>query len=176
MSEENKEQPQPTRAAAGTRQTRGGARGKGQRGGTKQTRVGAAGSKPAGVKTSGDKPAGVKAKGNKEAATKKEEGPGGAEGGPKETKAAETKVIIKKFAPVYIIKSDVVETNCLICRRPLNEVCNDCKQKRITDTALCIFVTGKCGHRFHAHCIDGWLKDHNKCPYPGCDGVRWQLA
>ena len=164
MSEENKEQPQPTRAAAGTRQTRGGARGKGQRGGTKQTRVGTAGSKP-----------GVKAKGNKEAATKKEEGPGGAEGGPKETKAAETKVIIKKFAPVYIIKSDVVDMNCIICRRSLTEVCHECQQKRITDSSLCPSVTGKCGHRIHAHCIRDWLLNHNKCPNPGCD-VRWQLA
>lgn len=177
MSEENKEQPQPpARAAGGARQTRGAAGGKPARGaGARQTRVGAAGAKPAGVKATGAKPAGVRPKGNKEAATKKEEGAEGAESGPKDTKAAEPKVLLKKFSPVYIIKSDVIETNCLMCRNPLNEVCNTCKQKRITDPAQCPFLTGKCGHRFHSHCIDGWVKDHTQCPHPGCD-ARWQLA
>lgn len=81
---------------------------------------------------------------------------------------------VKKYYPVYLFrpKNDVV--NCTICRNDLDTVCAECQRKGITDQQACGFVTGVCGHRFHIHCIRGWLRDHNTCPFPGCD--IWRQA
>ena len=164
MSEEPKEQPA---RPAGARRTPAGAK----------TRGGAAGARPAGARPAGARPAGARPAGAKATAAKAPGAEAGAQGEAPAKKAPpqEPKVVLKKFLPVYIVKSDVVEVNCLMCRNQLDEVCNNCRQQRITDPALCPYISGKCGHKFHLHCIQGWLKDHTNCPHPGCE-ARWENA
>ena len=42
-----------------------------------------------------------------------------------------------------------------------------------TATEECTRAVGKCGHVYHRHCIDKWLKDHTECPL--CE-VTWEYA
>ena len=97
-------------------------------------------------------------------------------------KATETKpakslpsVIIKKFLPVYISTSQNAEFICGLCRNSLDEVCNDCLEKGITDPSKCPVAKGICGHQYHSHCISQWTKRNNSCPYQGCPS-RWENA
>lgn len=60
-----------------------------------------------------------------------------------------------------------------LCRNKFDEVCNTCKNNHITDTSQCPVVEGKCGHKFHKHCIDSWLFFKSICPHPGC-GCIWE--
>lgn len=153
MSEET---PKPNRPAAG-----------------KGTRGGAAGARPAGARPAGARPAGARGRGGK-AAGQGARDQGAAGQGEAVQKPPEAK--LKKFSPVYIIKNEQTEQTCTLCRNDLTDVCNVCKTQGITDPALCIVVTGKCGHIFHSHCIEGWIKaGHPDCPYPGCQ-TRWENA
>ena len=56
---------------------------------------------------------------------------------------------------------------CSICRFELNTSCNVCKMQQ--RTTGCPVVIGECGHKFHKHCMEGWLHMHRECPYPGCN-------
>ena len=70
-------------------------------------------------------------------------------------------VKIKSIDP-FIVEKD--EKECMICRRPLNEVCYFCQSGNITDTSQCPISRGKCGHIFHSHYIDQYLKcNNNNC-------------
>jgi len=55
---------------------------------------------------------------------------------------------------------------CEICHNLLNEKCASCMETK--DNILkqtCNVCMGKCGHAFHAHCINRWLsKDVKSCP------------
>ena len=84
-----------------------------------------------------------------------------------------SKLILKKFSPVYIVKSSVVDDICGMCRNHLDQVCNNCFAAHITDPSSCPIIQGKCLHRFHLHCIQGWLKKSTFCPAAGC-GARWE--
>ena len=65
-------------------------------------------------------------------------------------------------------------STCSICRSELVDRCIECqnKKKATTITAddvvaaqtACPTVLGICGHRFHKHCLDNWLKSHDTCP------------
>eukprot|EP00477_Mikrocytos_mackini_P001625 GAHX01001751.1.p1 GENE.GAHX01001751.1~~GAHX01001751.1.p1 ORF type:complete len:87 (+),score=6.86 GAHX01001751.1:109-369(+) len=56
------------------------------------------------------------------------------------------------------------EEMCGICQMTFQEVCTKCKYPGID----CPPTVGSCGHEFHLHCIDEWLKSrgpHEKiCP------------
>lgn len=67
------------------------------------------------------------------------------------------------------------ENKCPICRNDLNRVCVQCQTNDITDTKACPVVHGKCGHNFHKHCVDDWLRRSNKCPGNDC-GKDWETV
>ena len=175
MSEEQKEQtPEATavRKTAGARPTRGGAAGarptRGGAAGARPTRGGAAGARPtrggaagartaAGAATSEEKKEG-------EAATEAPKGP-----------AMKPQLVLKKFCPVYIVRSNGEEDTCTMCRNQLDQVCTKCQTDKITDPNLCPVIQGKCGHKFHKHCLEGWLKKSPYCPGASC-GLRWENA
>ena len=85
------------------------------------------------------------------------------------------KVTIKSISPLFIKRTEPEITTCTLCRNSLDEVCNFCLEKRITDTDECPIVEGKCGHVFHLHCICEWLKRNNICPAHGCNQI-WENA
>lgn len=163
MSEEEKKTQQPEKVPAGARAARGGAGVRKPRGapaGARTTRGGAAGARatrggaaahPSGTDTSAE--------------------------GADASKTAQNRaqLILKKFNPVYISKSSVVDDYCGMCRNTLDTVCNNCYAAHITDTNQCPTIQGKCQHRFHLHCIQGWLKKSTFCPAAGC-GARWEAA
>lgn len=49
------------------------------------------------------------------------------------------------------------------CIQGLEE--EDCAICYESMTGNCIKAVGQCGHSFHQHCINPWLKGHQKCPY-----------
>ena len=154
MSEEKPQQPVAgSRAAAGKKAPAG-------------ARTTAGGKAPAGARaTAGGKaPAGAKTTAGAKQTTP-------ATGAP----PAPPTVVLKKFSPVYIVRSQNADLTCTLCRNSLDEVCNHCLEKRITDTSLCPVVRGLCGHQYHSHCISEWTKKQNICPAHGC-GARWENA
>mgnify|MGYP001066607294 CR=1 FL=1 len=170
MSEDQKPSDQsevketPAKTPAGARATRGAAgskRGRAAPAGARPTRGGAAGARPTRGGAAGAHPSsteGGDAAGAKAAAQ------------PQQAKA---QLLLKKFSPVYIVKSSVVDDICGMCRNSLDQVCNSCFAAHITDPQLCPIIQGKCLHRFHLHCIQGWLKKSTFCPAAGC-GARWE--
>lgn len=71
------------------------------------------------------------------------------------------------------IEKDDSESCCPICRNKLSEVCLECA-KNGESPEQCATVRGKCGHRFHLHCIQKWLKVSKQCPVPG-DSYEFQI-
>lgn len=91
------------------------------------------------------------------------------------TQKPNPKVFLKKFCPVYVIKSRGDVTDCAICRNQLHEVCIRCQANGISDPSNCVVVEGVCGHKFHNHCISEWLKHSPRCPVGYC-GLLWENA
>ena len=52
------------------------------------------------------------------------------------------------------------EKQCGICRNPFDAICGtgDCNQPG----DKCPMISGKCGHKFHYHCIRKWLSVSRK--------------
>ena len=53
---------------------------------------------------------------------------------------------------------------CQICREDLVSPCMNCSSTHTKGEMLCYVSKGNCGHCFHKHCIDGWLKNATNCP------------
>ena len=90
------------------------------------------------------------------------------EGAPKQ----EVKFALSKFSPVYIKMFQGDSQTCSVCRFDLIELCPNCQVTNQTDP--CPVQIGFCGHKFHLHCIQGWLsKGHDTCPL--CQ-AKWEVA
>ena len=87
----------------------------------------------------------------------------------------QTQLLLKKFCPVYIVRADGSDDTCAMCRNKLDETCTTCQVNRITDPNQCRIIEGRCGHRFHQHCLDGWIRRSPYCPCAHC-GLRWENA
>ena len=84
----------------------------------------------------------------------------------------ELKFALSKFSPVYIVMWKGENTVCSICRYDFTEPCPNCQLSKEVDS--CPIQTGTCGHKFHLHCIQGWInKDHDHCPL--CN-LKWEVA
>lgn len=70
-------------------------------------------------------------------------------------------------------------SECSICLNSIKKICNNCINDQsntyIGDQPpiFCPIVIGECKHAFHSHCIGGWLKLNNKCPY---DNKEWKIS
>lgn len=74
---------------------------------------------------------------------------------------------------------------CSICRNDFTDPCIECQSKKqnepkditaeqlLDDRSRCPLVVGKCGHRFHKHCISNWLAKRSTCPL---DNTTWVEA
>lgn len=83
---------------------------------------------------------------------------------------------IKRWTAVAFWSWDQTNEICAICRNHLMEPCIDCLAKADTDSTHnhvdCPIAAGRCGHRFHMHCISTWIKTRNTCPL---DSAEWAL-
>ncbi len=52
---------------------------------------------------------------------------------------------------------------CAICRNGTTETCIDCAIQE-TSTQDCKIAWGVCGHCFHGHCLDKFLRTRGVCP------------
>ena len=58
---------------------------------------------------------------------------------------------------------------CVICREELKNVCITCEANGKKD---CGNAMGRCGHSYHQHCIEYWLKNRIVCPL---DNKKWRF-
>ena len=95
--------------------------------------------------------------------------------------ATEGRVRVIECQPVYCFRyRDQEAETCRICRKPLSLGCLACDLSQsaaacgVEAGASCGVEAGaSCGHRFHEHCIQGWLVSHRGCPL---DGLAWRGA
>ncbi len=73
---------------------------------------------------------------------------------------------------------DTFTETCGICRNNLTNYCIACqshfniqKPEDSKDGPKCVGVMGTCGHSFHFHCIDKWIKTRKVCPL---DNKPWK--
>lgn len=74
---------------------------------------------------------------------------------------------IKKIYLEVDIEYDSYNQRCDICHGHFKLPCEKCPDKK-----NCHEVYGKCGHAYHNHCIETWIKKKCICPF---DNKYWQL-
>jgi RING-box protein 1 len=102
----------------------------------------------------------------------KPSGKGAAEGAQPKVGDAKPTLTFKKFSAVYLSAWHGDNDTCSICRLSLTGPCVDCE---IQGQPACAFSDGTCGHTFHGHCIQKWLRQESaagSCPL--CNS-RWEL-
>jgi RING-box protein 1 len=62
---------------------------------------------------------------------------------------------------VYTSKTNCFNEDCGICKESNDSLCINCN---ISGNANCSKVIGKCGHAYHGHCLNEWLKMRRVCP------------
>jgi len=69
----------------------------------------------------------------------------------------------EEVVAVKVKQRKVVNVFCAICKNLalIKSVCVGCKATKETK---CDIVIGECGHKYHLHCIERWLKSYNNCP------------
>ncbi|KAK8805339.1 hypothetical protein WA158_001996 [Blastocystis sp. Blastoise] len=84
---------------------------------------------------------------------------------------------IKEWNAIAVWSYNSELDTCAICRSKLMGQCLECQSKPAgtyeNDGDECKIVWGKCGHGFHQHCINRWLKVHQNCPI---DMTTWEQA
>jgi len=78
---------------------------------------------------------------------------------------------MNKWYPVFMWKWNLESKFCSICRNSIDEKCLECQSNSKFDD--CPLTWGVCGHVFHHHCIENWLKSRNTCPL---DNGPWSFA
>ena len=70
-------------------------------------------------------------------------------------------VQILEWVEVSSWQWDYDDDLCGICQDSIDCHCAECKYPGEN----CPPVVGECGHIFHKHCIEMWLKNHDSCPF-----------
>ena len=71
----------------------------------------------------------------------------------------ENKIKVNNIFLKYAWKWKLMGETCLICQEEFNMSCHKC-----THPIMCVPCIGCCGHEFHLHCIEEWLKNNPNCP------------
>eukprot|EP00727_Mastigamoeba_balamuthi_P005267 m51a1_g14739 hypothetical protein (101) ;mRNA; r:279125-279490 len=83
------------------------------------------------------------------------------------------KLRVKRWQAVakwhWDLPSATADDTCGICQFQFDAFCPACKMPGDS----CPPAKGRCGHMFHAHCIDKWLTNNANCPF--CRGA-WDTA
>lgn len=77
------------------------------------------------------------------------------------------KIKLIKFMPVCLWSLNTKMENCAICRNHIYDMCIECSFSK----KECPISFGVCGHAFHSHCIQEWLKSKSICPL---DTKKWE--
>lgn len=96
----------------------------------------------------------------------------------------EGKVILESWEQMAVYAPKAANEKCSICHNLLTEKCAPCLENstNIIDTT-CKVSMGQCGHAFHSHCIEKWIKDVKVCPIdqspwiissPDCSQSEWK--
>ncbi|KAI4292531.1 E3 ubiquitin-protein ligase RBX1 [Pancytospora philotis] len=80
-----------------------------------------------------------------------------------ETKDAPPEITLLGWDIVGLWSFDIQIETCAICRNHIMDTCVEC-QNGPDAAGSCHVSWGKCGHAFHAHCIDRWRTMRNVCP------------
>ena len=72
------------------------------------------------------------------------------------------KFVFKQLNVVTSWSYNFISSNCGICRGELMDICYKCKEGERDGN--CIIAQGSCGHAFHDHCVENWIRQHHKCP------------
>lgn len=71
---------------------------------------------------------------------------------------------IVKINQIGIWTYDLSNENCGICRDSNQSLCIMCMGGDTNPNEPCQVIIGRCGHAYHSHCINGWLKNSAVCP------------
>ncbi|KCV73338.1 hypothetical protein H696_00877 [Fonticula alba] len=95
---------------------------------------------------------------------------------------------IRKWNAVALWSWDLAIENCAICRNHIMDRCINCQARQSsasgpgdtpgsgsssTGETECSVSWGQCGHAFHYHCINKWLRARNVCPL---DNREWSYT
>ncbi|EPY23909.1 RING-box protein 1 [Strigomonas culicis] len=83
---------------------------------------------------------------------------------------------VVSFTPVFESSWLREASLCSICRNEVEGPCVECQSSASQTTSECPVSWGECGHSFHAHCIQRWLKTRKVCPLdnqPWHDKTSW---
>lgn len=80
----------------------------------------------------------------------------------------EKPIKVLSWNPVATWSFKSSDNTCSICREKLETLCVDCLNCNSKDNIECNVSQGNCGHCFHKHCVDLWLKDKSRTLCPVC--------
>lgn len=64
---------------------------------------------------------------------------------------------------------------CAICKRKFTDKCVQCVYNKVPQNYVCPISWGTCGHYFHSHCIERWLKiGKTNCPHTTLPPHKWE--
>ncbi|CCW62566.1 unnamed protein product [Phytomonas sp. EM1] len=87
--------------------------------------------------------------------------------------------VLETFFPVFVSSWELETGICSICRNQVEGPCVNCQCDAETTAWECTMMWGKCGHAFHTHCIQRWLKTRQVCPLdnrPWVDKKEWNKS
>ncbi|KAK7195578.1 ring-box protein [Novymonas esmeraldas] len=78
---------------------------------------------------------------------------------------------VEEFYPVYFSAWERETGQCSICCNQVEGPCVVCQSNAEATSVECSITWGECGHAFHTHCIEKWLKTRAVCPL---DNKEWK--
>lgn len=73
-------------------------------------------------------------------------------------------IVLTSWSPIATWRFKTTYVDCPICKSKLEQTCADCEANHSKGDLLCDVSKGNCGHCFHKHCIDKWIKTSSICP------------
>lgn len=80
------------------------------------------------------------------------------------TSSQSPQFVITKWNGVALWSWEMEQDTCAICKSSLVDKCVQCQANEADDSVPCPPEFGICGHGFHKHCIDKWVKTNPTCP------------
>ena len=89
------------------------------------------------------------------------------------TYSMEGKIVLESWKQTAIYSPKAANEKCSICHNLLTEKCATCLENsaNIINTT-CKVSMGQCGHAFHGHCIETWIKNVTVCPIDQAPWIR----
>lgn len=93
---------------------------------------------------------------------------------PPPLKPGEKRFEVKSWDAIAMWSWDSCSTICMICRNQIMDICIECQANcDELNFGNCPIVWGTCGHAYHDHCINRFLRIRNVCPL---DNQEWKCS